>query len=231
MLRGPLLRRIGRYALGSAVILLSQAGGARAIDHDVYKEIRGRYEGLAFRLRVDLAAARRALPPNTISLSGLGHDRENAPVLFGRLETVYVQRVTNESATRLELTVYRSREESDRLRASAAPQPMGGNPLAGRMLAGYAQMGSTSVLLDLQAGKKEPQAQESEVETLLRRLFYVGVEPGRDELEDFVRKHRGLAIGRLRELTGLPPERIRELIRESPDEAMPPPVPGPASPP
>src|SRR5882672_183524 len=169
-----------------AALLLASTGPAPAVDRDVYKEIRGRYEGMTLRLRVDLMAARRALPPNIMSLDGMSHARENAPVLFGRLERVFLERVTNTGKTRLELTVYRTHEEADRLRASAIPQPMGGNPLAGPTLAGFAQQGSTSVILELRAGKNEPQAQLAEAETLLNRLFFLKSEPSREELEDFV---------------------------------------------
>jgi len=198
-----------------AALLLASTGPAPAVDRDVYKEIRGRYEGMTLRLRVDLMAARRALPPNIMSLDGMSHARENAPVLFGRLEKVFLERVTNAGKTRLELTVYRNHEEADRLRASAIPQPMGGNPLAGRTLAAFAQQGSTSVILELRAGKNEPQEQLSEAETLLDRLFFLKSEPSREELEDFVRKNHGLSLGRLRDLTGLPAERVRELLREA----------------
>src|SRR5260221_700340 len=113
------MRSPALLASAVAALLLASTGPAPAVDRDVYKEIRGHYEGLTLRLRLDLMAARRALPPNTLSLDGLAHARENAPVLFGRLERVLLQRVTNTGKTRLELTVYRNREEADRLRASA----------------------------------------------------------------------------------------------------------------
>jgi hypothetical protein len=197
-----------------AVAALS-ARGTSAVEKDVYREIRGRYEGLVLPLRIDLRSAVTATPPNTVSLAGIGYARETAPVIFGRLEKVYVQRVINDGKTHLELTIYRSRDEADRLRASDIPQPMLNNPLAGRSLAGFARQDSTSVLLEVNAGRKEPARQMQEIETLLKKVFYIGSEPSVEELEEFVRAHHGMAPSRLHALTGLSVERIHALLEES----------------
>ena len=198
------------------VLLLLSAAPAEAIHRDAYKEVRGRYEGLTLRLRIDLKAAGHAVEPNVVSLEGAGGGRERSPVLFGRLEKVYVERVMSEGPTRLGLTVYRSQEEAARLRATAIPQPGNPNPNFSRTMASFAQQGSTTVVLDLKAGKKDPQHQMEEIETLLDRVFYLKGEPTLEEMQDFVRRHRGMSITQLRSLTGLDPEEIRALLKEAP---------------
>ncbi len=203
-----------RARLAAAAVCLALAPPVWAIQRDTVKEIRSRYEGLSFRLRVDLKAAGRAVDPNVISLDGIGYPSERSPVLFSGLETVYLQRITNEGGARLSLTIYRSEQEANRLRASAVPAPTMVNPNFGRTLATFAQQGSTSVLFELKAGKKNPQAQMEEIETLLDRIFYVKSEPTRSDLETFVRRHTGWPISRLRAITGLPEEEIRALLKD-----------------
>jgi len=201
-------------AVAAASCLLA-ASGAWAIQRDTCKEIRSRYEGLSFRLRIDLKAAGRAADPNVVTLDGVGYPSEHSPILFSGLETVYLQRITSEGGTRLGLTVYRSQEEANRLRASAIPGPTMSNPNFGRTLATFAQQGSTSVVLELKAGKKDPQGQMEEIETLLDRIFYLKSEPARAELETFVRRHAGMPISRLRAITGLPEDEIRALLKDA----------------
>ena len=195
--------------------LLWPARDIGAIQRDTCREIRDRYEGLAFRLRIDLKAAAGAAEPNIVSLEGVGQPGERSPVLFGSLETVFVQRIASEGGSRLGLTVYRSEEEARRLRASAIPGPSMANPAYDRTLAAFARQGSTTVLLDLRAGKKDPQGQLDEIETLLDRVFYLKSEPLPEDLENFVRRHTGMPISRLRALTGLPEDRIRSLLKEA----------------
>ncbi|MBI4168494.1 MAG: hypothetical protein HY510_01000 [Acidobacteria bacterium] len=195
-------------------LLLAPAAPAAPVSREIYKDIRGRYEGLTLRLRIDLKAGTSAAIPNVVSLDGVGYGRERAPVVFGRMEKVYLERITSEGSTRLGLTVYRSHEEADRLRASAIPQPTTANPNFGRTVAAFAQQGSTSIVLELKAGKKDAQGQRQEIETLLDRVFY-REEPGREEMEEFVRRHRGLPVSRLRSVTGLDVEVIRRILDEA----------------
>lgn len=199
----------------AALLLAASITPLPAIEKATYRDIRGRYEGLTLRLRLDLKAATQAPIPNVLGLEGLRHGSERAPILFGRLEEVFVERVTREGASRLGLTVYRSREEAERLRASAVPPPMMmGNPNLGGTLAAFARQGSTSVILELRAGKKDPDGQRREIETLLQRLFHHS-EPPREELEDYVRRHPGVSISRLQAITGLDAESIRRLLQEA----------------
>ena len=198
-----------------AANLLAPGHPLRAIEREVFKDIRDRYEGLALRLRIDLKAATGAAEPNVARLEGISQPAERSPVLFSSLETVYVERITREGGSRLGLTVYRSQEEARRLRASAIPGPSLSNPAYDRTLAAFARQGSTTVVLDLQAGKNDTQAQLDEIETILDRVFYLKSEPGTEALEDFVRRHSGMPISKLHSLTGLPDERIREILKES----------------
>lgn len=196
-----------------AAYFLASAPALWAVQRDTYKDIRSRYEGLSFRLRVDLKAAGRASDPNVVSLDGIGYPSERSPILFSALDTVYVQRITNEGGTRLGLTVYRSQEEANQMRASAIPSPA--NPNYGRTLATFAQQGSTSVILEVKAGKKDAAGQLAEIETLFDRLFYLRTEPTREDLEAFVRRHTGWSISRLRTATGLPEEDIRAILKDA----------------
>lgn len=198
------------------VVIVLCGTPAAAINRGTYREVRDRYEGSALRLRVDLRPATTAPEPNLVSLEGIGYARERTPPLFSRLETVYLQRVTSEGGSRLSLTVYRSREEADRIRASAVPQPTFINPAAGSTLANFARQDGTSVLLELKAGKKEPARQLEEIEVLLDRVFYLKAGPDRDELEDFIRGHSGMPLSRLRALTGLDAETIKALLKDLP---------------
>lgn len=228
--RSPLAEALRALPL----LALLAPSAATGMKRDAYQEIRGRYEGMTLRLRVDLMQMTGARPPNVVSLDGIGHGRERARVLFGRLEMVYIERVTNEGGARLGLTIYRTQQEADRFRASNVPQPSFANPNYGRTLAAFAQLGSTSVDLELRAPKSESEAQVREIETLLNRVFYLDSQPTREEAEDFVRQHAGLPVDRLRELTGLEAARIRDLMREAAAPAAPPagpaaPAPGPAA--
>lgn len=207
-----------RAALAGMVLaagLFAPVGVARAIDREIFKDVRDRFEGRALRLRIDLKAATGVAEPNIARLEGIAQPGERSPVLFQSLETVYVQRITREGGSRLGLTVYRTEEEARRLRASAIPGPSLSNPAYDRTLAAFARQGSTTVLLELKAGKKDPQGQLDEIETLLDRVFYLKSEPGLQALEDFVRRHSGMPISRLRAVTGLPDDRIRELLKEA----------------
>ena len=215
------LDRHGAIVRGRIIVALLTVGfllpvqRLEAIKRDTCREIRDRYEGLALRLRIDLKAATGAAEPNLISLEGVDYPRARSPVLFGSLETVFLQRIISEGGARLGLTVYRSAEEANRLRASAIPGPSLANPAYGRTLAAFARQGSTTVMLELQAGKKDPQGQLDEIETLLDRVFYLKSEPSPEDMENFVRRHTGMPISRLRDLTGLPEERIRTLLKEA----------------
>jgi hypothetical protein len=192
--------------------ILAVAHPAAAIDRDLGHDLRDRFEGHTMRLRLDLRSAAHAVEPNVLGLEGIGYGREGSPVLFNRLETVYVERVTSEGGSRVGLTIYRSEEEMRRLRSTAIPAPIMGIPGAMQPQAAFAREGSTSVILELRAGKKDAAAQRTEVDTLLRRLFYIDAGPTRQEIEQFIVEHRSMPVGRLAATTGLTSEEVRRVL-------------------
>jgi len=204
-------------AVAGGILAMVLAGGpAGAVGRDVIKDLRGNYEGRSFRLRIDLRPASQAIEPNVLSIEGIGYGREESAVLFGRFEQVFLERITSEGGARVALTVYRNEEEMKRLRASAIPPPIMGMPGATQTLANFAMTGSTTVMLELEAGKKDPDGQRREIESLLARLFYVDTEPTREELEEFVIAHRLQPIGRLAAVTGLPQDAVRRILEAAP---------------
>jgi hypothetical protein len=213
--------RIGRVLLLLAAVLLT-ASPASAIKRELFRDVRAEYEGMTFRLRIDLRPANVASSPNVVNAEGVGYVRERSPVLFHRLQQVYVGRVINDGKQRIGLTIYRNADQADQYRALAIPPPALANPNASGTLAAFAQTDSTEVLIELKAKKKEPGAQRQEIETLMRRVFYIASEPTREEIEEVILSHRGASIGQLRALTGLDNDEIREILeRASPGQPVP----------
>lgn len=203
---GP--RRI--LTLLAAVILTASPAGA--VKRDLLKQLRAQYEGMTFRLRVDLRPSDVATDPNVISAEGVGYARERSPVLFQRMQNVYVDRVNNEGRQQIGLTIYRNAGEAEHYRALSIPPPALANPNAGGTLAAFARTDSTEVVLRLKSPKDDPAAQRREIAALFGRLFYIGAEPTREELEEIVLTHRDASMGELRALTGLETEAIREIL-------------------
>jgi hypothetical protein len=183
-----------------------------AVARDVVKDFRDVYEGRALQLRYDLDSAMHSLEPNVLSLGGMGHGRENGQVIFYALETVYVDRLMSEGGSRLTLTIFRSSETAKRLKSQAVPPPVTGIPTGSQSIATYSSSDSTAVALELQAPKKDPEAQRREIETLLGRLFYVDARPTQDDLTRFVAAHRDWPVSRLAKLTGLDSGTIKDII-------------------
>ena len=202
---------IAAVALGIAAAF-APAQRTDAVARDVVKDFRDICEGHTFQLRYDLDSAMHSLEPNVLSLGGMGHGRENGQVIFYALETVYVDRLMSEGGSRLTLTIFRSGETARRLRSQAVPPPVTGIPTGSQSIATYSSSDSTSVALELHAGKKDPEAQRREIETLLGRLFYVDARPSQDDLTRFVAGHRDWPVSRLAKLTGLDSGTIKEII-------------------
>jgi len=118
----------------------------------------------------------------------------------------------SEGGSRLTLTIFRSGETARRLKSQAVPSPITGIPTGSQSIATYASSDSTAVALELAAGKKDPDAQRREIETLLGRLFYVDAKPTRDDLTRFVAGHRDWPVSHLAKLTGLDPDAVKEII-------------------
>jgi hypothetical protein len=186
---------------------------ALAVAHSVISQLRPQYEGRTLRLRVDLRSSASAIEPNVMTMEGMGYAKKETPVLFGRLESVYLERLASEGGTRVSLTIYRSEDEIRQLRATAVPPPaITGIPTGMSPSPGFARSGSTSVILELSAPKSDPTAQQKQIEEMLGRVFYLDGDPPREELEQFVRQHRGWPLPRLAAVTGLPEDDIRSLI-------------------
>jgi hypothetical protein len=194
---------------------LCAAPAALAVPRAVLSPLRPQYEGRTLRLRVDLRSSTSAIEPNVMTMEGMGYARRETPVLFGRLETVYLERMASEGGTRVSLTVYRNEDEIKQLRAIAAPPPaITGIPAGMSPTPGFARSGSTSVILELSAPKSDPAAQQKQIEEMLGRIFYLDGDPSREELEAFVKEHHGWPLPRLAAVTGLPEDDIRRLIQE-----------------
>ena len=205
------MRVVAAVVLGIAAAVLT-APRAEAVARDVVRDFRDTCEGHTFQLRYDLDSAMHSIEPNVLSLGGMGHGRENGQVIFYALETVYVDRVMSEGGSRLTLTIFRSGETARRLKSQAVPPPITGIPTGSQSIATYSSSDSTSVALELHAGKKDPEAQRREIETLLGRLFYVDAKPTRDEMSRFVAAHRDWPVSRLARLTGLDSATVKEIL-------------------
>jgi hypothetical protein len=204
--------RVVAAAVIGMVAAALPAPPAGAVTREVVHEFREAYEGRALQLRYDLDSAMHALEPNVFGLGGMGHGRENGQVLFYALETVYIDRVMSEGGSRLTLTIFRSSETAQRLKSQAVPPPITGIPTGSQSIATYASSDSTAVALELQAGKKDPEAQRREIETLFGRLFYVDSKPTQDDLTRFVAAHRDWPVSRLTKITGLDSATVKDII-------------------
>ena len=207
--------RAGRVVAALVLATLPAAAAppwARAVARDVVRELRDAYEGQTLQLRFDLDSAAHALEPNTFSLGGMGHGRENGQVIFYALEPVYVDRLMSEGGSRLTLTIFRSAETARRLKSQAVPPPITGIPTGSQSIGTYATSDSTAVALELRAGKKDPEGQRREIDTLLRRLFYIDAKPTQDDLTRFVAAHRDWPVSRLTRLTGLDSGTVKDIL-------------------
>lgn len=208
-------RRTTAPLAAALVAAAALAQPAEAVTRDVLREVRDAYEGRSYRLRADLRGAGSSVEPNTVSLEGFGYGREGAPVLFSRLQQVFIDRISSEGGTRLGLTIYRSAEQARRSRSGAIPPPVLGGYGPSPTLS-FARADSTSVVLEMRSSKKDAEAQRQEIEALLRRLFYIDDEPTKDELAQFVVDHRLWPVPRLAEITGLPIAEIKDILLEGP---------------
>lgn len=212
MRRSPRERRVVVALVLATLSAAAAPPRARAVARDVVREFRDAYEAQTLQLRYDLDSAAHALEPNTFGLGGMGHGRENGQVIFYALETVYVDRVMSEGGSRLTLTIFRSAETARRLKSQAVPSPITGIPTGSQSIATYASSDSTAVALELKAGKKDLEGQRREIDTLLRRLFYIDAKPSQDDVTRFVAAHRDWPVTRLAKLTGLDSATVKEIL-------------------
>jgi len=203
------------WALAALLAAWSPAP-VQGVDRGLTRDLRDTYEGRTLRLRIDLHSAAHSVEPNLLGLTGMAYGRESSPVLFHRMEMVYVDRVVSEGGNRLSLTIYRGETEARNLRANGVPAPSFGNPAAAQTTAAFARSDSTSVVLQVNASRKDPDAQHRELTELIARLFYVDAEPSREEIEAFVLQHRDWTVPRLAAVTGLTRDQVRALVTDAP---------------
>jgi hypothetical protein len=186
---------------------------ALAVKRGVVRDLQSEYAGHTYQLRMDLRGTDYFAAFNVVNEQGIHYRGRELPIIFYQLETVYLDRVSNEGGKEVRLTIYRSRNDARQIRGSvpAAPLPVG--PDRDTTLGNFARDLSTNVLLEVRAGKDDPDAQRSEITALLERLFYLKETPGYKEKEEFVLSHPDLPIPRLAAITGLAEDLVNGILK------------------
>ncbi len=187
--------------------------GAGAVKRDVVHRLQEEYGEHTYQLRVDLQGTNYLSEANVISEQGLRHSGRAFPVLFRQLETVYLDRIANEGEHRVSLTVYRSAKEAHQIRGAVPGAPFPVGPDMSTTVGSFARGISTIVLIDVKAGKAEPDAQIDQVRALMNTLFYLKQTPSYEEKEAFIIAHSELPIPKLMEVTGLAEEIVRGILK------------------
>ncbi len=204
------MRRLPRLLLLLALLPIGRP--ALAVRRETLRQLRDDYAGHTFRLRTDLRGTNYLVISNVVDEKGIRYRGRELPILFRQMETVYLDRISNEREKSVTLTLYRSRDDARQIRGAipAAPLPVG--PDRNTTLGNFARDLSTSVTLEIAAGKDNPDAQREQVTTLLNRLFYLKEEPTYEEKEAFIRSHRDFPAARLAQVTGLDEAVIRGIL-------------------
>ena len=195
---------------------------ALAVKREVIRDFQEDFGGRSYKLRVDLQGTNYMSVPNVMSAKGFKYQGRQFPVLFHRLQLVYLDRISNETGKSVALTIYRSRNDAGQIRGSIPSAPM--NPAAGASetaLGSFAREFSTTVVLELSAEKKDLDGQREQILDLLQKVFYVREEPSFEEKEAFIRENRDLPIPKLMDLTGLPEQAVRHILEHKPAEPPP----------
>ena len=204
-------RRLALPALFAAALLLP--GDALAVKREIIKEMQSEHAGHTFVLRMDLRGTDYFAAFNVVSEQGIHYRGRELPILFYRFETVYLDRVSSEAGNEVRLTLYRNRNEARQVRGSipAAPLPVG--PDSDTTIGSFARDFSTNVILVLQAGKGEVEAQRSQIAALMERLFYLKDAPTYADREAFILSHPELPLPRLASITGLAEDLVRGILK------------------
>ena len=192
-------------------------GPALAVKREVIRDFQEDFGGRSYKLRVDLQGTNYMSVPNVMSAKGFKYQGRQFPVLFHRMQMVYLDRISNETGKSVALTIYRSKNDAGQIRGSIPSAPM--NPAAGASetaLGSFARDFSTTVVLELTAEKKDLDGQREQILDLLQKVFYVRAEPSFDEKEAFIRENRDLPIQKLMDLTGLPEQAVRNILEHRP---------------
>lgn len=195
---------------------------ALAVKRDVVRGFQEDFGARTYRLRVDLQATNYMSVPNVMTAKGFKYLGRQFPVLFRKMQMVYLDRISNESGQSVALTIYRSRDDAGQIRGSMPSAPM--NPAAGASetaLGSFAREFSTTVILELTAEKTDLDGQRAQILDLLQKVFYVREEPTFEEKEAFIRENPDLPIRKLVEMTGLPEQAVRRILEHHPAEPPP----------
>ena len=215
-------RRPVPWLLLLATTFLLWRSDVQAAKREVIRALQEDIAGHSYRLRVDLQGTNYLSVPNIVTAEGFRYRGRHFPVLFRQMETVYVDRVSNDGAQAVALTLYRSKKDAGQIRGAIPAAPMGpAAPGAETALGSFARDLSTSVILELLADKNDLAAQRAEILELLGRVFYFKVEPTYEEKEAFILSHRDLPLPKLGELTDLPEEMIRGILERRTGETQP----------
>jgi len=188
---------------------------AWAVKRDIIRSFQEEFADHDYRLRVDLQGTNYLSVPNFVNENGFHYRGRQFPVMFRAMEMVYLARLSNAGSNVVDLTIYRSKKEAQQIRGAVPAAPFG--PAAGTDTVGsFARDLSTTVTLELRAGKDDTKAQREEILQLLGRIFYIKTEPTEEEKEAYIRSHADLSLTKLSEATGLPEQMIKQILATSP---------------
>jgi hypothetical protein len=183
-----------------------------AVKRDIIKDLQTEYAGRIYQLRMDLRGTDYFAAFNVVNDQGVHYRGRQLAVIFYGMETVYLDRISNESQREIRLSIYRNQSDARQIRGSVptAPLPMG--PDHETALGAFARDLSTTVILELRAGKDEPSVQREQITALMERLFYIKESPTFDQKEAFVLSHMDLPVPRLTSITGLGEDQVRGIL-------------------
>jgi hypothetical protein len=194
--------------------MLLLASDAEAVKREVIKEFQEELAGHTFRLRVDLQGTNYLAVPNIVDQQGFHYRGRQFPVLFRQMEMVYLDRISSDGNKAVAMTLYRNKKDAGQIRGAIPAPPLGpAGQSAETTLGSFARDLSTTVILELRAEKKDPDAQRGQIRELLSRLFYYNVEPTHAEREAYILSHRDVPVFKLAATTGLPEEMVREILK------------------
>ena len=186
---------------------------ALAVKREVIKELQSEYAGHTYQLRIDLRGTDYFAAFNVVSEKGVHYRGRELAILFYRMETVYLDRVSNEADNEVRLTLYRNRNDARQVRGSIPGPPLPVGPDRETALGAFAREFSTNVILELQARKGDPDAQRGQIAALMERLFYIKEMPTYEEKEEFILSHPDLPLPRLKEITGFNEDLVRGILK------------------
>ena len=205
-------RRLVSLLLFAAALF--SPGTALAVKREIIKELQSEYAGHTYQLRMDLRGTDYFAAFNVVSEQGTHYRGRELAIMFYRMETVYLERVTSEAGNEVRLTLYRNRTDARQVRGSIPGAPLPVGPDRETTLGAFARDFSTNVILELKAGKDEMEAQRGQIASLMERLFYLKEMPTYEEKEEFILSHPDLPLPRLREITGFNEDLVRGILKK-----------------